>query len=89
MKINGLRKLLEKNLHPHTAMFRGITPTIWLKIRVNNMGFSALYALHLQVKTAITPFSYRLFKEQTGRKLCTTTNTQHGYLQEGAWLSFM
>lgn len=50
MKINGLRKLLEKKLHLHTAMFHGITPTIWLKNRVNNMGFSALYALHLQVK---------------------------------------
>ena len=51
------------------------------------MGFSALYALRLQVKTAITPFAYRLFKEETGRKPCTITNTQHGYLQEVAWLS--
>ena len=50
MKINGLRKILEKNLHTHAIMFHGITPTIWLKNRVNNMGFSALYALHLQVK---------------------------------------
>ena len=50
MKINGLRKFLEKKLHLHTAMFHGITPTIRLKNRVNNMGFSALYALRLQVK---------------------------------------
>lgn len=42
MKINGLRKLLEKKLHLLTAMFHGITPTIWLKNRVNNMGFWAL-----------------------------------------------
>jgi len=50
MKINGLQKLLEKKLHFHIAMFRGITPTICPKNRVNNMGFSALYALRLQVK---------------------------------------
>ncbi|WP_019187569.1 hypothetical protein [Prevotella conceptionensis] len=35
----------------------------------------------------ITPFAYRLVKEETGRKPCTIANTQHGYLQEGAWLS--
>ena len=50
MKINGLRKLLEKKLHTHATMFHGKTPTGWHKNRVNNMGFSALYALHLQVK---------------------------------------
>ena len=51
------------------------------------MAVSALNRQHLQVKTVITPFAYRLSKEQTDRKPCTTTNTQHGYLQEGAWLS--
>ena len=52
MKINGLRKLLEKKLHLYAAMFHGITLTIRLKNRVNNMGFSALYALHLQIKNS-------------------------------------
>lgn len=47
MKINGLRKLLEKKLHLHAAMLHGITPTIWLKNRVNNMGVSALNRQHL------------------------------------------
>ena len=89
MKINGLRKLLEKKLHLHAAMFHGITPTGWHKNRVNNMAVSALNRLRLQVKTVITPFAYCLMKEQTGRKPCATTNTQHGHLQEGAWLSFM
>lgn len=50
MKINGLRKLLEKKLHLHAAMFHGITSTIWLENRVNNMAVSALNRQHLQVK---------------------------------------
>ena len=41
-------------------MFHGITPTIWLKNRVNNMGVSALYALHLQVKNSDNPLSLPL-----------------------------
>ena len=51
------------------------------------MAVSALNRLRLQVKTAVTPFACRPVKKQSARKPCTITNTKHGYLQEGVWLS--